>query len=87
MVEGLNRLYRDLDQSQHVNIDHAAINGLKRGYFDCLGKLNHVPDISLFSTSSYDLVDGLFGTVPALGDTEHLERYARQFVNSHLAVC
>jgi hypothetical protein len=72
-----------LDQSQQVNIDHAAINGLKRGYYDCLGKLARVSNISLFSTASHDLVDHLFATVPALGKTEDLERYARQFVNSH----
>ena len=82
MVEGLNRIYRDLDQSRRVNIDHAAMNRLKRGYYDCLGKLNHVPDVSLFSAASYDLVDRLFGSVPALGDAEGLERYARQFVIS-----
>ena len=82
MVEGLNRIYRDLDQSRRVNIDHAAMNRLKRGYYDCLGKLNHVPDVSLFSAASYDLVDRLFGSVPALGDAEGLERYAREFVIS-----
>ena len=37
MVEGLNRIYRELDESRRINIDHAAMNGLKRGYYDCLG--------------------------------------------------
>lgn len=83
LVEGLNRLYRDLDRSQLVDIDHAAIDGLKRGYYDCLSWLNRLRDASSFSAASYDLVDRLFGAVPPLGDAESLGRYARQFVIGH----
>jgi patatin-related protein len=83
MVEGLNRLYQDLDRSQHLNIDHAAVNGLKRGYYDCLGRLGHGLNISSVSAASCDLADRLFGMVPALGDMEDLERYAREFVRTH----
>ena len=46
-------------------------------------ELTHARDMASFSAASCDLVDRLFGSVPALGNTEGLERYARQFVNSH----
>jgi hypothetical protein len=85
LVEGLNRLYRDLDRAQLVDIDHAAIDALKRGYYGCLGRLGHVRDIAHFSAASRDLVDRLFGAVPPLGDPQSLERYARQFVDGRRA--
>ncbi|MGO9357731.1 MAG: patatin-like protein [Xanthobacteraceae bacterium] len=80
LVEGLNRLYRDFDRAQLVDIDHAAIDALKRGYYGCLSRLGRLRDISNFSAESRDLVDRLFAAVPAPGDPQSLERYARQFV-------
>jgi patatin-related protein len=83
LVEGLNRLYRDIDHAHLVDIDHTAIDSLKRGYYDCLSTLSRLRDASSFSTASSNLVDCLFGAVPACADAESLERYAQQFVAAH----
>jgi patatin-related protein len=83
LVEGLNRLYRDIDHAQLADIDHSAIDGLKRGYYGCLTTLNRLRDVSCFSASSHDLVDHLFGAVPAWTDPEGLGRHAQQFVTAH----
>ena len=83
MIEGQNRLYQIFDQPHLRGFDRAAIDRLKRSFYDCLDSLNRCEDTAAFKASTRELVKGLFPTAPAPGEAEDLKRYARQFVGLH----
>jgi patatin-related protein len=83
MIEGQNRLYQEFDKVHFAGYDRAAVDRLKRNFYDCLDALNHRTDAAAFDDATRDLVDGLFASAPTPRDAEDLEGYARRFVERH----
>ncbi|MGO9007428.1 MAG: patatin-like protein [Beijerinckiaceae bacterium] len=83
MIEGQNRLYQVFDKPDFQGFDRAAIDRLKRSFYDSLDALNRLEDVANFKASTRDLAEGLFPTAPSPADAKDLKEYARQFVVRH----
>lgn len=85
MIEGQNRLYQMVDQPPFAGFDPAAIDGLKRAFYDQLDALSRRARRPLGDPEIADMVARLFPTAPPVGRIEDNKRYARQFAERRRA--
>lgn len=85
MIEGQNRLYQVIDRPPFEGLDPAAVDALKRAFYDRLDALQRREQAPLDDALSRDLVEGLFRAAPPVADREGSRRFARQFALRHRA--
>ena len=83
MIEGQNRLYQIFDEPQFIGFDWAAVDYLKRRFYDCLDVLNRCDEVTTYKSATVELVQQLFSDTPELRDAEDIKRHARRFVERH----
>ncbi len=83
LIEGLNRLYQLAERLPFEDNNWRAIDNLKQSFYNCVEDLSRRTDVTAFTASTRDLVEDLFRSAPAPGDSEKLTAYARDFVRQH----
>lgn len=85
LIQGLNRLYEMLDESQLGNAEGAAIDGLKRAFYRCLDHLRHCEAADFFSSETKRSARTLFAGLPTLDGAVRVGDAARDFAARHTA--
>ena len=84
MIEGQNRLYQTIDRPPFEGLDPAAVDALKRAFYDRLDVLQRRERAPFDDPRSRDLVEGLFRAAPApAAGLEESRRFARRFAERH----
>ena len=83
MIEGQNRLYQVIDRPPFEGLDPAAVDALKRAFYDRLAALQRREQAPFDDSLSRDLAEGLFRAAPPVAGREESRRFARQFVERH----
>jgi len=83
LVEGQNRLYQGFGQGQFQGLDRAAVDRLKRSFYERLDVLNRREQPAFFRTETRVMVEQLFPAAPSAKDARDLQRHAQLFVGFH----
>src|SRR5215470_5429203 len=85
LIEGQNRLYQLIGQDRFAGLDPFAVDRLKRAFYGRLDSLRRREHEDFYSREVRDLVADIFPAAPSAGEIKHLESYAKEFVDKHLA--
>ncbi len=83
LIEGQNRLYQMLDRLLLEGFDPAAVDQLKRTFYDRLDLLNRRERRPYDDPVIRDLVESLFPAAPSLDGIDEARRQAQHFVERH----
>ena len=83
LIEGQNRLYQMIGSAGFEDLDPAAVDGLKRWFYDCVDALEKRVAAAVDDAHARDLVEGLFQAAPAAADVRDIAGYARAFAERH----
>ncbi len=83
LVQGQNHLYQMLDDPTLEGLAAAAIDRLKRDFYQCLETLRRKEQPELFSSATRDLAEEIFATAPTPGQARQMQSYARAVVARH----
>jgi patatin-related protein len=83
LIEGQNRLYQMLGAPGFENLDPAAVDGLKRWFYDCVEALEKRVAAAGDDPVTRNLVEGIFGAAPSPAEVKDLAAYARTFAETH----
>jgi hypothetical protein len=84
LIEGQNRLYQMLGAPGFENLDPAAVDGLKRWFYDCVDALEKRVAAAADDPETRNLVDAVFAA-PSPTDVKDIGSYARSFAETHKA--
>jgi patatin-related protein len=82
LIEGQNRLYQMLG-GEGVDLDPAAVDGLKRSLYECLDALEKRVTLAVDDREARALVEELFHAAPSPAEIKDVEIYARAFTQQH----
>jgi patatin-related protein len=82
LIEGQNRLYQMLGSKGFKDLDVAAVDQLKRRFYECVETLEHREADSLNSVTK-NLVENIFRSAPSPTEVREIEKYAQSFVAQH----
>jgi patatin-related protein len=85
LIEGQNRLYQMLGAPGFENLDPAAVDGLKRWFYDCVDALERRVAAAVEDPQTRELVDEVFQAAPSPADMKDIAAYARAFAGTHKA--
>jgi patatin-related protein len=85
LIEGQNRLYQMLGAPGFEQLDPAAVDGLKRWFYDCVEALEKRVAAAVDDPETRNLVDTVFRTAPSPADMKDIASYARSFAETHKA--
>jgi patatin-related protein len=83
LIEGQNRIYQKLGAPGFENLDPAAVDGLKRWFYDCVDALDRRVAAAIDDAQTRNLVDDLFAAAPSPADLKDIAAYARDFAQAH----
>jgi patatin-related protein len=83
LVEGQNRLYQMLGAAGFEDLDPAAVDGLKRWFYDCVDALDRREAAAVRDAATIDLVEDIFRSAPSPADLGDIAGYARSFAERH----
>jgi patatin-related protein len=83
LIEGQNRLYRLMDQERVARFDPRLVDQLKRQLYNRLDDLHRRKSVDFYSAETRALVIEIFPEGPSIRQVEHIESYARSFVEKH----
>jgi patatin-related protein len=83
LIEGQNRLYQMLGAPGFEHLDPAAVDGLKRWFYDCVDALEKRVAAALDDPETRSLVDAIFQAAPSPADMKDITAYARAFAETH----
>ena len=83
LVEGQNRLYQMLGAPGFEMLDPAAVDGLKRWFYDCIETLELHVAMAAADAQTRSLVAAIFEAEPAPTDVKDVAAYARSFAETH----
>jgi hypothetical protein len=83
LIEGQNRLYQLIDQEHFAAFDPQLVDRLKRQFYDRLDELRRRERADFYSEEVHKLVAEIFPSTPSIGQIEHVEAYASDFVDRH----
>jgi patatin-related protein len=83
LIEGQNRLYQMLGAPGFENLDPAAVDGLKRWFYDCVDALDKRVAAAADDAETRNLVEGIFCAAPAPAEVKDIAAYARAFAETH----
>jgi patatin-related protein len=85
LIEGQNRLYQMLGAPGFEQLDPAAVDGLKRWFYDCVEALEKRVAAAVDDPETRNLVDTIFHTAPSPADMKDIASYAQSFAETHKA--
>jgi patatin-related protein len=85
LIEGQNRLYQMLGTPGFEDLDPAAVDGLKRWFYDCVDALEMRVAAVVDDPETHNLVDAIFQAAPSAADMKDIGSYARAFAETHKA--
>jgi hypothetical protein len=83
LIEGQNRLYQKLGTPGFEALDPAAVDGLKRWFYDCVETLEQRVAAAAGDAHTRSLVAAIFAVEPAPADVKDVAAYARSFAATH----
>ena len=83
LIEGQNRLYQMLGAKELADLDAAAVDRLKRKFYECIEALERREAATSINAATHALVDDVFGTAPSPTELREIASYARSFVERH----
>jgi patatin-related protein len=83
LIEGQNRLYQMLG-SEGLDLDPAAVDGLKRSLYECLDALEKRVTLAVDDPAAHALIEDIFHTAPSPAEIKDVETYARAFAQQHM---
>jgi patatin-related protein len=83
LIEGQNRLYQMLGAPGFEHLDPAAVDGLKRWFYDCVEALERRVAAVAEDPATRDLAAEIFCATPAPDDVKDIAAYARAFAERH----
>jgi patatin-related protein len=83
LIEGQNRLYQMLGAPGFENLDPAAVDGLKRWFYDCVEALERRVAAAADDAETRTLVEAIFQAAPSPAEVKDIAGYARSFAETH----
>jgi patatin-related protein len=83
LIQGQNRLYQTLGSAELAGLDAAAVDGLKRWFYECLETLERREAASSINAATRDLAEDIFRVAPSLHEVREIATYARSFAIRH----
>jgi patatin-related protein len=83
LIEGQNRLYAMLGTDGFADLDPAAVDGLKRWFYDCLDGLEKRVTLAVDDRAARELAEDIFRTAPSPSEIKDIAAYARAFAQEH----
>jgi hypothetical protein len=83
LIEGQNRLYQMLGSSGFEGLDAAAIDRLKRKFYECIEPLERREAATYLNAATRNLVEDIFRSAPSPTEVKAIAKYAQSFVTQH----
>jgi patatin-related protein len=83
LVEGQNRLYQMLGADGFADLDPAAVDRLKRKFYDCIETLDRREAAAAADPAIAEIVRDVFRAAPSPADVREVAAYARSFAARH----
>src|SRR5215813_7451901 len=83
LIEGQNRLYQMLGSPGFENLDPAAVDGLKRWFYDCVEALEKRVAAAVDDGETRNLAEAIFQAAPSAAEVKDIAAYARAFAEAH----
>jgi len=83
LIEGQNRLYQKLGSLGLEGLEAAAVDRLKRRFYECYEALEQRETATSLNAATRDLVEDLFREAPSPAEVREIGKYAQAFVARH----
>jgi patatin-related protein len=83
LIEGQNRLYQMVGSPGFEDLDPAAVDRLKRKFYDCVNKLAQRETIVSRSPVTCNLIEDIFRVAPSAAECRDLSSFAQAFTKQH----
>ena len=83
LIEGQNRLYQMLGSRGFEDLDAAAIDRLKRRFYECIEPLERREAAPSLNAATRNLVEDIFQSAPSPTEIKEIAKYAKSFVAQH----
>jgi len=83
LIEGQNRLYQMLSIKGLEDLDAAAIDRLKRKFYECFEPLERREAAASLNAATRNLVEDIFQSAPSPAEVKEIAKYAQSFVAQH----
>src|SRR5450759_3264717 len=83
LIEGQNRLYQMLGFKEFEDLDAAAIDRLKRKFYECIEPLERREAATPLNAATRNLVEDIFRSAPSPTEVKEIAKYAQYFVAQH----
>ena len=83
LIEGQNRLYQMLGSKGFEDLDAAAIDRLKRKFYECIEPLERREAATSLNAATRNLVEDIFRSAPSPTEVKEIVKYAQSFVAQH----
>lgn len=83
LIEGQNRLYQMLGSKGFEDLDGAAVDRLKRKFYEAVERLEQRKKAASFNTATGNLVEDIFRSAPSPSEVRQIAKYAQSFVARH----
>jgi len=83
LIEGQNRLYQMLGLKGFEDLDAAAVDRLKRKFYECIGPLERREASTSLNAATRNLVEDIFRSAPSPSEVKEITKYARSFIAQH----
>ncbi len=83
LIEGQNRLYQMLGSKEFEDLDGAAVDRLKRKFYEAVERLEQRKKAASFNTATGNLVEDIFRSAPSPSEVRQIAKYAQSFVARH----
>jgi patatin-related protein len=83
LIEGQNRLYQMLGLKGFEGLDAAAVDRLKRKFYECIGPLERREASTSLNAATRNLVEDIFRSAPSPSEVKEITKYAQSFVAQH----
>ena len=83
LIEGQNRLYQMLGSKGLEDLDVAAVDRLKRKFYESVETLDRRDTAASLNAATRNLVEDIFRSAPSPGEVREIAKYAQSFVARH----
>jgi patatin-related protein len=83
LIEGQNRLYQMLGSAGLEDLDSAAVDRLKRKFYECIEMLDRRESAASFNFVTRNLIEDIFRSAPSPAEFRAITKYAQSFVARH----
>lgn len=83
LIEGQNRISQMLGAGRLEGLDFAAVDRLKRRFYECTEALERRETAASVNAATRDLIEGVFRVGPSPTEAREIGKYAQSFVARH----